>query len=741
MYVFTLCHFFKGYGLVKKILCLLFAIVMFATNLFGYSLMFNYQLFDFLYTGNQIIKIDYDKATSQFKNDDFLVHLDTFSIEHNINISQYNFISETDLNIYSTNPGGDPDVHLESGTLPINEAFISNQPESDFGKQSGVFSFPITNWDVHMYEMNQVNNIGLGDVFYLSGADNKIISLFIKEFSQYGAISPTSMEVNSSVLVNPSLVIVVIFAYVLFVIGLFFYFIQNRKRLLLQELWGYDKKEILVSDINTFKYFVWWTCSLLFLGVAAFVFALGQTHFWIDYFLTYALATIVSLLILSLMMLTGAWITQYICSGSGAVRGRLPFTRMQWISALLKAVVSIVMFSVIASSLARYEQLSNKLEALDYWDKTQDVYRIQVGVMNDKVLDDLTANRDLNDRFQKFYKEIKKNNRSFLINSENYNVAEYNDGNPVYSYALDLTDSIDLYSPKGRSILIDENYLKINPISGSDGKPAAEQLKNKNDTLDILVPEQLKSQENKIIASYLEWFYFQSVEVANMYNEEMSEPLIHKRIDDFSINVIYTEEGQDYFTYDSYTGDNQNNITDPIAVLYNDSFDTSVIGANTTSSLFFLDDSKGSAYIHILPALKKTDVKEINNVVSVYNEANDQIVELQWKLFQQTIALIIAILFSIIFFSVFIWAYYNANSYQLTLKSLFGYSYWKRNQTIIIITAFSAIVSALLVYFVVHRTSYIFLMAGVVLAIDLLFANLLSSYFSKKNINKVLKGD
>ncbi|MCY9075329.1 hypothetical protein MOE51_12990, partial [Bacillus inaquosorum] len=73
-------------------------------------------------------------------------------------------------------------------------------------------------------------------------------------------------------------------------------------------------------------------------------------------------------------------------------------------------------------------------------------------------------------------------------------------------------------------------------------------------------------------------------------------------------------------------GNNKNNIVDPIAIVFTDNVDSSVIGAYATSSLFFSDASKGMAYDHIIPYLDKTDTKElIGSAISVYQELSDQI--------------------------------------------------------------------------------------------------------------------
>ncbi|EAG7250512.1 bacteriocin immunity protein, partial [Listeria monocytogenes] len=75
--------------------------------------------------------------------------------------------------------------------------------------------------------------------------------------------------------------------------------------------------------------------------------------------------------------------------------------------------------------------------------------------------------------------------------------------------------------------------------------------------------------EKDIKNTFLDYFYFQKVEVANIYNKALDLPAVALSKEDLSVNIIYAENNQDYFSYDSNTGDfRTGNITDPIAIVY-----------------------------------------------------------------------------------------------------------------------------------------------------------------------------
>lgn len=722
---------------MRKIIYLLLSVVIITSNLFIYSIYTNNRVIDFLYQRNQIVTIDYSDAKINFNINELTEHLVQFSKENNINISQYNFTSENSLNIYSTNVLKDSYIKLKSGEFPIERRFISNRLKEDEKKQSGIFYFPPSNWEFNIYDFKQIKNIGFKNDFYLSSVDKEILHSFTQEFSPYGSIQTKKENINSLALTNISLLMVVILSFVIYIIGMFYFLIQKRKTLLLYYMWGYSKTKIVYLFLRPFLGYVTIILSLIIIGIIVNLVIFKQIIFWeCLYLILVNISVFVTLLFFSTL---GILLTFKFNKYNHSVRGALPFEKIQWMSIILKTLVSIVLFSMISFTFVKYNNLTSKLNSLSFWDDTQNVFRIELGVNSN--LDDLKIDRDLNDRLSLFYEKIKKNNQAFLIEAEKFSVVDYKDGKPIYSYMSGIKNTNDIYTPQGRRILIDENYLIVNPIQSSNGVPIINQLKKDENTLNVLVPEQLKVIDSYIESSYKEWFYFQSVEIVNMYNKELSQPLVEKEIDNLKINIIYTKKGQEYFTYSNYRGNQKNKVIDPIAILYSESLDTSTIAAYATHSLFFLDNSNGSAYENISPSLEEANVKEINNVVSVYSEANDELIKLKWELFQQLVALIIVIIFSFLLLSAYIWSYYNAHLYQLTLKYLFGYSYWKRNKTIIFIASFSNVLAAILALYFFKSTNVILLLLLGTLFLELLFFNIFINFLNKKSVNNVVKGD
>ncbi|MGO4274103.1 hypothetical protein AB4Z22_30440, partial [Paenibacillus sp. TAF58] len=448
------------------------------------------------------------------KNSDLIDELVKFSNEKHINISQYNFMSEQDLNMYSTNVKDDPKIILKSGLFPKDKLYISNKNAlPDQIEQSGDFVFPLSSWNIHIYEFKQLRNVGLKDEFHFSGADINTIKVFIEEFSIYGSISLKNEKISSLVSINMSLLMIAVFSFFILSIGILYFLIQNRKMIILKVLWGYSKWRVLFSVPRLILFFLIVICAVLLIALFISINAFDQSQYTREYFLMYIVVNVIVTFIVLLVALSGTWFIEKYNNNFEGIKGRLPFKKLQWISTILKLVVYIILFSVVSSSVSNLYNLQNDIKKVDFWNKTKNIFRIQVGPLSDASIKNLKLNRELNNKLFKFYKKIEEENEAFLMVSQNFQIVSQNNGVPVYLYNLNTTKEDELYAAKGRSVVINKNYLKINPIYGINERNISDEILINPDTLNILVPEKFKYLESKIIKSYKEWFYFYKVRV------------------------------------------------------------------------------------------------------------------------------------------------------------------------------------------------------------------------------------
>jgi len=733
----TCFYFLKGCILVRKATIILLLLTICITNLFIFNTISNYQVSDLLYGNTTKVIIDYQKAQNDFDNEELINALINFSKENQVNITQYNFVSESSLNIYSTIPSIKSYVHLKSGNFPKDHTYISNKVDN---QSEGVFDIFSTTWNVRIYNFNQIKNVGLKNELFLHKFSDNNLKLFKDTFIKYGDLKFENSKIELIKLINYPLLLLFIFSIFLYFLVFLAFTVQKRQEVKLYTLFGYSHAKIIWMMIKKiFKPSVY----LYLLITISYVLALSileKSYILKQYYMLFISLNIlffISILLVSVICIK--WIIQ-INLNIQKSNAKYLFEQLKIISLIFRLILLTSLFSLLCFSLDRIDYLNTKLESVEYWNKTQDVYRIQVGVLNDNVLNDLATNKEYNDRINLFYNSIKENNDAFLINSDLFNVLEYKNKKPVYSYMMNITKPVDIYSPQGRSIIIDKNYLNVNPIVDKDNKLITDQIITSPNVLNLIVPYQYKKFEEEIVTNYLEWFFFQSTTVTNMYNKELKKPLSTLQKSDFNINVIYSKEQQKYFTFNSYTGDSKNNILDPIAIVYNDTLDTSNIGAYATSSLFYLDNSRGDAFNNIYGALKFSDVNEINSVVSIYDETNTQITSLKWEILQQVLGSIILTVFSLLLFMGYVWSYYYSQVYRLTINYLFGYSYLKNNKQIIIVSIILNVFATFISYLLFkNNIVLLFSISFLIAEMGVLYG--LGRNLMKNNMQKVIKGE
>ncbi|WPF77266.1 DUF1430 domain-containing protein [Bacillus velezensis] len=719
---------------MKKTIYILFILVLLSMNMSSYHYTLNKQIYYTLFSNKEALIINY---TSEFKSEDFVKRLVAFSKENKVNISQYNFLDEKSLNIYSTNTENEPSIH--NGNKLVSN-FLRGHSEQ---KMIGSITFPLSTWKIRYFDFNQIKNIGIGRKFYISSNDDKVLEKAQNLFADYGEVSFENITENTAFMFNKTLLMLVLLSMLILFIGVLYFVIKNRKRLLLQKLWGYSKVKTLLSYPAMFlkPLIIIIFCGAIIVALLTFSFSLND---WLAVYLRiYFRNAVIGTLIMMVYTIMVTLVLYNNSDISGSIKGSTPIEKFQWLSVGFKIVVTILLFNIVAFSLSNLFDLKQQLDNQSYWKKTQNTYKTSFA--NTGIdYSDLKLDREKNVRVRALYHQLEKHKNAFVIDAHNYAVLWKDGKKPVYFYTLNTTKKNEIYSPSGRSITIGPNYLKVNPIIGANGEAISQKaLRVDSNTLNLLVPQKYEKYKEKIIAAYRGQFFFDKVELDNMYNKEMNQPLNTLKKDELKINIIYTKNRQEYFTFNSEFGDagNKNNIVDPIAAIFTDNVDPSVIGAYSTSSLFFSDSSKGMAYDRIVPYLEKTNTRDlIDSSISVYQELSDGIARIQNQFLQNLISLTITVILSIAFLVAYIWSFYSANAYRLYLKELFGYSYWARNKNLII---FSLLTNCLIglgcsIYYKIFELT---IFVGLFIVIELLILYFLSVYLNRKNMNRILKGD
>ena len=326
---------------------------------------------------------------------------------------------------------------------------------------------------------------------------------------------------------------------------------------------------------------------------------------------------------------------------------------------------------------------------------------------------------------------------------------EYNDGNhdesiyTIYLYTSHYIENI--------------NYDKSFSDEKNFGHPVYANIISQND---IDAYEQFYKAQTGVaiykafrtctngIKNYKENFYFQKVTIDNYFRKNMNKPKNMLKKDKLSINIIYVKSNQSYFTYDSDTGNDKNQIIDPIAVIYTGGVDSSCIasmyaGDTVSGSIYFEDNSKkqGRAYRKVEALEQELGIYQFNSVTNIYGQAASNLVIIRQKVMWQSAILLAVILCSIVFITIAVSGYYFSKQQRLLLEALWGYGYMSSIKEIILVFIGINLCTTAVVYIIKHNVVVWYFMI-IACIIEIIVTKLEYDYLSKKNLHeKIINGE
>ena len=408
-------------------------------------------------------------------------------------------------------------------------------------------------------------------------------------------------------------------------------------------------------------------------------------------------------------------------------------------------VARVLLFLLIVLSYEQFFdkniELREKLENLSVWEDTKNLYNIYESY-SPYYVDNLPAEDVLNYKMLKVYKELSELGKVFIIQTANFERKKKKDGYTKYSYEFSVKTQEDAYSPYGKNIVVDKNYLKKHTIKSLEGENVIYLIDYSADVLNVLVPDKIKDYEASIENSYKEWFYFQKFEVTNMYKEAEGKSKVVKNIDDLKVNIIYIGNNQNIFTYNSHSGDGFNFIEDTIISVYTENVDNSFLASCFGNYIFMESKDEYSALKEISAITQKYDVIELNNVGSVYDKRGEEIKDIEADLNNLILNTVVMYLFLLMFMIVIIYAYYKSSFSTITIKSLYGYGFWQIYKRFILGNLFINLAILLLMGFIYKKISlYMIIIIVLMSIVDYFLSKLVSTFLIVKGELKLIRSE
>ena len=139
------------------------------------------------------------------------------------------------------------------------------------------------------------------------------------------------------------------------------------------------------------------------------------------------------------------------------IKGKKSYTLINFMNVGLKFIFILFLVISVTDISNSLNELSTKLDNISHWKKTNNLYRINVTYTGEESLSKGEYNK--NKKSKLFYDEIVKENNAFIVDATNYG-KDNSEGD--YYYNLNTQNSLPEVVPGGKSILVNEKYLKYN---------------------------------------------------------------------------------------------------------------------------------------------------------------------------------------------------------------------------------------------------------------------------------------
>ncbi|WP_251942392.1 hypothetical protein [Staphylococcus sp. Marseille-Q5304] len=387
---------------------------------------------------------------------------------------------------------------------------------------------------------------------------------------------------------------------------------------------------------------------------------------------------------------------------------------------ILLGFITAIFFTTSTHQIIKNNHdLQSKIPSLKGWKNTKNVYQTNVqdngATFNKKI--ELAQDK----KFDHLLKS--KNNPGFLIDTENFEGE--NTDIPLYELNEDKNKNIE---PSGKTIIVDQNYLKRHHIFTYKGQDVLERIHYNKYTRNILVPIKLKRYEHEIIKNFTEDFKMKRTLSNNIKKDRAPA----------HINIIYVRNSSKYPTYNSDIGGENNTIVAPIAIV--ETGNTHIRNnMHYMTMCYFFESKKDNPYDSLKPLLTKYDLlADITSIESVYDTKVNDINDIKKEIVKYSLLAFITLISFIISILTAIHLYFVNSRYEIFIKDSLGYSIWNTHKYVFLLFA---IVNILLLSLFLQKYpvmslfifSGVFIFEMIVISIEFLILN-------RKNQNAILKG-
>ena len=656
------------------------------------------------------------------------------------------FIDNQNLLIYTSDLSLSNRVDLTSGRWPLEglTEFVSTTETGETG-QVGTIGNIIPNFNVSIMRLKNTTNINItsGGIYTINTTDRLILDNLVYRLNE-NIYEAEIISINNEVSVFANIDLVEIIEFVsisllmfLGAIALIINFAIKRLNFCsVFVIHGYSKLSIAkILTIDLLKsllisFFISYILLILYLLVAGYSIYLVLLSIYFS---------IISITLFSIYIVTINAFTLFYLNITNAIsllKGKRPYLFIQLINVILKVAFTVAILVFGHLSIDNFMQLRGRMQSYSSWNLTQNLHSTRI--YNVGQLSNFDIRFDIDNRNVGLFESLSQDNQAFIMCA--INILFLDLGAMPYH---DMTSAPPLQiSPHGYRVTVSPNFFKFNPIYSLEGFPVEQLLVYDDYVLNILVPESLATYEDDIIRLYLQEFYFSKVGIDNIYNNELGLEINQTSIQDLSINLIYVQNNQSYFTFNHeirpYDG---NYVYDPIAVVFTGSLGISRLSTFIGNGLFFYTDAI-DPHADILPLLVEHNLAHvIRGTNAIFDENSQSLITLRNQVIRTIGFIVILIVASFNVTLIFVSSYFEKNKLKIFIKSILGYGSVNRNIYFGLINTLHIILCMAIVSLLFGSGRLVIMVGFFIIVIDIIFLSILDTKLKRQTLAKKLKGE
>ena len=685
-----------------------------------------------------------DVEISFTDDDNGLIQLIDLAEEYGLLMTRQMFLDYENLILYATDVSLDGYIVLSEGRFPVSGEFVSNIIQ-DNESQAGVVQNLTPTFNISIRPMEDMidvradgryrfhtTNVALLNELREAMSDE--VNLFQISFPMeddrtflatimMGVFSMPTVVTTALIVATP------IITFLCIVATLLQFSMSKAKESFTQLVHGFSQCKIILNALKSLLRIMILSgitaCAVLYGYLAVARLLRFHLQFITIYLIVFGVIVLIYLVTTAISM----WFIFQIFTTHSGIKGYKPDFAIQVLNHALK-IVFIALFLIGSHfSMMSIRSLWEQRGHLENWQIAQDVHRLHLSSFWDPGTD--VHRQEIHD-MESLRLELSNTHQGFIMHAENFFVY---DNFPFWEHRDDFITATD-----GNRVDISPNYLTLNPIYTIDGTLVQDSLIWDDLVVNILVPERFVSYEDMIRSSYLEEFNFGSLHW-HQRDADLSGtiPPLHT-IEDLSVNIIYVQNDQYYFTFDTrIRPEDGNRVKDPIAVVHTDNFHPMFMMGLTGSGFYYISDNDDPL----------GDVSEVISVhgldysvrfsFSTFGENIETI-----RLIEQDIMSGLFIMFALMMTNFIvnynlISNYFWRNKHTLFTKSLFGFSLTQRHKWFILSFLIYVIPINIIMTFLFGWTT---LILGITfLIIDIILALAFERRLMKKSFAEVMKGE